>query len=303
MKTNIRTLLDTYQVRKTYNQKTEFKNWLDDRADEMGYSLVNDEHGMCRNLIFGDIEDADLILTAHYDTQPNFYIPIVMFFSNLPMFLISQLITAIPILILLLLGNRWLVSGQDLWLKIINLTVIVGYCYQIMYGIPNKHTANDNTSGVATLLSIMEDLPLELRGKVAFVFFDLEETGLEGSSKFKKRYGQYIVDTPLINFDCVGNGDTFIFVEKQQFRESKHSELLQTATQGLNKPVIHGNATKYIYMSDQLHFKNSVGVVVAKRAPVLGYYLDRIHTRLDTVFQNENVEALTLVMINYIKML
>ena len=59
---------------------------------------------------------------------------------------------------------------------------IIGVLLLFFAGPANKHTANDNTSGVATLIEIMKELPEELRSDVAFIFFDLEEVGLEKRS-------------------------------------------------------------------------------------------------------------------------
>ena len=51
----------------------------------------------------------------------------------------------------------------------------------MMFGQANKHNANDNTSGVVTLLEIAGTLPENQRDKVCFVLFDLEEAGMIGS--------------------------------------------------------------------------------------------------------------------------
>ena len=53
-----------------------------------------------------------------------------------------------------------------------------------MGGKPNKHTANDNTSGVITLLELMNRLSPEQKERTAFVFFDNEENGMLGSAFF-----------------------------------------------------------------------------------------------------------------------
>jgi len=53
-----------------------------------------------------------------------------------------------------------------------------------MIGYRNKHTANDNTSGIITITRILEELSPEDRKKVCAVYFDNEEKGLFGSSFF-----------------------------------------------------------------------------------------------------------------------
>ena len=60
--------------------------------------------------------------------------------------------------------------------------------YHVMFGYRNKHTANDNTSGVVAITKILENLPEEHRSKVCVVYFDNEEKGLFGSSFFAKKH-------------------------------------------------------------------------------------------------------------------
>ena len=89
--------------------------------------------------------------------------------------------------------------------------LVVLAMFLLMAGPANRHTANDNTSGVTTLLDIMTALPTEARESVAFVFFDLEEMGLFGSAGFANQHKQIAKNTLLVNFDCVSDGDTILF--------------------------------------------------------------------------------------------
>ena len=73
-----REILRDWQVRKTKEQKSRFIAFLQERLP----ALRIEEGGLprCRNLILGDIESADVVFTAHYDTCarlpfPNFITP------------------------------------------------------------------------------------------------------------------------------------------------------------------------------------------------------------------------------------
>ena len=168
----------------------------------------------------------------------------------------------------------------------------------MMRGFANRKNANDNTSGVAVLLSLLEDLPLDQRNKVCFVFFDDEEKGLGGSKAFKRQYRKKIGFKPLINFDCVAHGRHLMFITKKEFNESRFSENLIEVTEG--KALIK-EAKKYIYPSDQFIFKNGVGVVALHKMPILGYYLSRLHSRFDKKFSIDNIETLNQMMIAFIE--
>ena len=81
----------------------------------------------------------------------------------------------------------------------------------MMAGPANRHTANDNTSGVITLLEIALSLPEELRSDVCFVWFDNEERGLLGSAAFAGKHKETKKGALVLNFDCVGDGDSLQF--------------------------------------------------------------------------------------------
>lgn len=185
--------------------------------------------------------------------------------------------------------------------------ILIAFLIQMMFGVANKHTVNDNTSGVATLLWIMEELKEEDRNKVCFVFFDQEEIGLVGSGNFKRKYKSIVNNKLLINFDCVANSDNIGFIGKKAFRNSDNNRLLNESIEKviggnkLGKKYFTGSALKYIYPSDQLYFKQGVGVAALKKMPILGYYLNGIHNSRDKIFMEENIELLKDTMIDFIE--
>ena len=307
MKKSIKILLEKYQVRKTKKQKQAFIGWLKTHLSGMGYTLKEDKYSKSgNNLIVGDVETAEIIITAHYDTQPNAFFPLVMAFSNWGSFIFSQIVILLPLSLIYLccfavvsaFAGAAVASVVCMWL-------LFAYCIQILCGVANRHTSNDNTSGVATLIAILEDVPEEERKKICLVFFDQEELGLIGARKFHKKYKRIVENKPLINFDCVADGDTLTFVVKKKFKNSKYFELLTAANneamKDTSKKSRFADALWNIYSSDQLCFRYGVGVVAAKKAPLAGYYIDRIHSKWDTRFDNENILLLSDTVIRMIR--
>lgn len=161
-----------------------------------------------------------------------------------------------------------------------------------MDGPANQHTANDNTSGVATLLEIALNLPIKDRSKVAFIFFDNEEKGLLGSSQFKKAHKECVADTFLLNFDCVSDGDYIQFYPNKKLKkDEKTLNLLEQAFLSDGTKIVEVVRDFGFYPSDQKAFVKGVGVVALHKGR-LGYWLGRIHTNRDTVFQAENINLL-----------
>ncbi|QQK07858.1 M28 family peptidase [Miniphocaeibacter halophilus] len=308
MSEKIKELIDKYQVRKNYEDKTKFINWLKPVIKEMNYDFKIDKYSSKgRNLIVGDINNAEVFLTAHYDTQVNYFVPMFMGMNWLG-FIIGQLyvlfIILLPaILIDLIFKNIFYYNIPNIFLVLI---VLLTFLYT-QIGVSNKNTVNDNTSGLATLINIMENLEDTHKNKVCFVFFDQEEVGLIGSSKFQKKYRRNIRNKPLINFDCVANGNNIFFIGQKEFRNSILNNVLTNSVEKIMKDNIYGKkyvigpAYRYIYPSDQLIYDNSLAVAALKKAPLIGYYLNGIHNSRDRVFMKENIALITEVILDFVK--
>jgi len=164
----------------------------------------------------------------------------------------------------------------------------------VIDGKANRHTANDNTSGVLTLVETALALPPEHRDRVCFVFFDNEEKGMLGSAAFTKRHKKAKKETLNINFDCVSDGDFIQFFPGWAMKEKDPAMLdrIEAAFQGRGEKVVEVVRGFGFYPSDNKAFRKGVGVCALKRKKSLGYYMDRIHTNKDTVLEEENIEIL-----------
>ena len=114
---------------------------------------------------------------AYYDTPANNVLPNIMMPRNIPLFLLYQIFVVCVLLIIsfaaMALG-AWIAPGTQLPM-LLYLVVYFGLLMLLMRGPANKHNANDNTSGVAAVFSLMASLPAEERRKAAFILFDNEE--------------------------------------------------------------------------------------------------------------------------------
>ena len=291
-----------YQVRKTKKQKTAFIEYVKQIAERYGYD-INVEKGSfgARNIVIGKPDTAKVLYTAHYDTCarlpfPNFITPKNFLVYLLYQFLIIGIFFALTFLLGFVIGFilSFIPMAED------TMNVILSFLLQIIYfvllylllgGPANKNTANDNTSGVTTILDIMEKLPQDQKDKVAFVLFDLEEAGLFGSSSFASNHKAVKNQTLVINFDCVSDGETMLFALKKSTK--KYADLLEKAF--VSTPDIAVDITKNaFYPSDNASFKGGIGVAALKKSKFFGIlYMDRIHTNKDTVYCEENIQFLT----------
>ena len=295
-------IFEKYQVRKTKKQKTAFIEYVKQIAERHGYDIKIEKGSFgARNIVIGDPDAAKVLYTAHYDTCarlpfPNFITPknflIYLLYQLLifgACFVAAFLIGFLSGIILALLPISEATAGM--LLSFVPMAVYLLLLYLLLGGPANKNTANDNTSGVTTILSIVEELPQENKGNVAFVLFDLEEAGLFGSSSFASKHKAIRENTLVINFDCVSDGETMLFALKKTTR--KYAELLGEAFVSTDDVTVDITKNAF-YPSDNASFKGGIGVAALKRSKLGGVlYMDRIHTNKDVIYREENISFLT----------
>ncbi len=301
-------VLASFQVRKKKAQKQAFAAYVADKAACYGYSFHTEKGSFgSENLVVGDVYRAKVLYTAHYDTCPRLPFPNFITPKNIGIYVLYQVILT-AVLLAVMFGGEFLIGLGLGYLGTMLPSAYEGYVviasgvlgfawYLFMFffllsGPANKHTANDNTSGVVTLLDTMAMMPEELKAEVAFVFFDLEEMGMIGSSAFGKRHKEMLKTKLLINYDCVSDGDTMLFCVKKTAWGA--IPLMERAFVSNDLVTVEFAAKGFIYPSDQMMAPIGVGVAALKKSrngKLL--YMDRIHTAKDTVFREENIFFLT----------
>ncbi len=303
----IETPMDVFRdfpVRKTKKQKQAFREAVQSYAEQLGYPCTVESGSLgSRNLVIGNPEQADYLVTAHYDTCARLPIPNFLTPCNFWPFLLWQVVLVLLILgvcILMGLGVGFLTGSGAIgsWCGYLMIWVILAL---MMIGPANPSNANDNTSGVVTLLEIAKSMPGNQRKKVCFVLFDLEEAGLIGSASYRKAHKSQTDRQMVLNLDCVGDGDYLtLFPTKELKKDRKRLTSLYKACGYFGKKsiLVHEQGFSF-YPSDQANFPWGVGIcALNKRGKTL--YLSRIHTKKDTILERTNVNLLRTALITYI---
>lgn len=303
-------ILDDFQTRKTKAQKSNFTSFLISELEKNEIYAKIDESGSIiksRNIVIGDISKANVIFTAHYDTAPKLPFPNFITPKNLLFYIFYQILILLPLFIICFLVSfiSMIFFENILIAYFLCAFLAFAFVYIIMFGKENKNTVNDNTSGIITLCEIMLNMTKDELATTAFVFFDNEELGLIGSSAFAKQHREEIKGKIVINFDCVSDGETIMVVVNGVARK-KYGDII-TSAYSMNddykvKPFITKALTTF-YPSDQMNFPINIAVAALKRKRFLGYYLDRIHTKHDTVFREENIRYLIKSSIKFVQLL
>lgn len=291
-------VLAQYQVRKTRKQKAAFRAFLTEQLAVEGYTVKEEPASFGGvNMVIGNVNTAEMVFTAHYDTCARLPVPNFLAPKNIVLSIAYQLLLAV--IILVLMSCVGIAAGflfeNALAASFLMMVAVFGLIWLMIAGPANPHTANDNTSGVITLLEVMHALPEDKRSKAAFVFFDLEEAGLIGSAAFIKQHREVMTRKLLINLDCVSDGDHFLMVTSR--RVSNNAKLCGRLDDALQlsdgKTKEQARSGQVLYPSDQAHFPISVAMVALKHKRFVGYYLNRIHTAKDTAFDRENIRILS----------
>ena len=293
-------ILEKYQVRKTRKQKNAFIEFL--RAHYPDLKIETDGLSYSRNIVIGNPDTAKAVFGAHYDTQavmpiPNFIMP-----KSIPVSVLYAFVLIIPMIIIASVvgGVAGYIFDDSSATALFSLLTYWAILFLMIFGPANKHTVNDNTSGVITLIEMMSAMTDEERAQSCFVFFDNEEKGLLGSSTFNKEHKETMKEKLLINFDCVSDGDYLMLIlNKKAFPE--HSENLKAAFADVTEKNVLIESEKGVYYpSDQKNFKKNIGVASFKKSK-FGLYMDRIHTPRDTVMDERNIAVLTEGIIKFLK--
>ena len=303
----IETPMDVFRdfpVRKTKKQKQAFREAVQSYAEQLGYPCTVESGSLgSRNLVIGNPEQADYLVTAHYDTCARLPIPNFLTPCNFWPFLLWQVVLVLLILgvcILMGLGVGFLTGSGAIgsWCGYLMIWVILAL---MLIGPANPSNANDNTSGVVTLLEIAKSMPGNQRKKVCFVLFDLEEAGLIGSASYRKAHKSQTDRQMVLNLDCVGDGDYLtLFPTKRLKKDRKRLKSLYKACGYFGKKsiLVHEQGFSF-YPSDQANFPYGVGIcALNKRGKTL--YLSRIHSKKDTILERTNVNLLRAALITYI---
>ncbi len=289
MKDYLNEINDSFPIRRSEEEKSAFVKYIKDQIgnDRVSVERLENKHN---NIIIGDIHRANLIFTAHYDTPAASVVPNMMLPANK---ILATLINCIyPVILSFVCFFAALFITAILPVPyeltaVVYMVLYLGIYYCSTRLLPNKHNKNDNTSGVATVLALADEI---CDPDVAFVLFDNEEKGLLGSKALNKKYKEEFLSKLVINFDCVGNGDQIILSVKDKAQDrGEYNTLTESIDRSCGFDVHFIPFGKTAGNSDHKSFPCSIGVYAARKGKIAKFYTGKIHTARDTVASSENI--------------
>lgn len=283
--------LSYLQERMHRKSKKAFREYLETKAKKLNldYNIYPKSYAS-KNVVIGNLKKAKYVLGAHYDTPP-----------RMPAFLMKSIVLFNILSFLFILLTFIILFTYELPLIIGAIVYLVSFLYIMGFGIANKYNYNDNTSGVLTVLSLME----KVKNKdVAYVFFDNEEKGLIGSMQLafimKKIKSYQPRKKVYINFDCVGRGNVFCI---SSFKNKVIPQELMDLSKNIdtkNLSFEHRKPSPF-EASDHFSFKgwNSLGIMCYNKKRKK-YNLKNIHSHKDKYIDIDNINVLVNLINEYV---
>jgi Zn-dependent M28 family amino/carboxypeptidase len=176
-----------------------------------------------------------------------------------------------------------------------------GMFFGIMRGFTYKYNYNDNTSGVATVLSIIDKVTSKRLSDFAFILFDNEEKGKKGSAAYFKDHKDEMKERFLINFDCVGNGENIIFIAQEGAINSQEFKQLKGTFENTDEFTLDFCTHKEAQSnSDHKNFPCGVACIACKKSKNGILYTPNIHTNKDVIAYNSNIDYIAKNIVLFI---
>ena len=290
-------VLRNFPVRKSKKQKDRFLNAVLSYGQSLGYDVKVEKGTLgSRNVVFGDPEQANYVITAHYDTCARLPFPNLITPCSFWLFLGWQLLLTLILCIPAGILGGWIGSllNEPAFAVYIAYLLLLLELALMLFGPANRQNANDNTSGVVTVLETARAMPEHLRDRVCFVLFDLEEAGLIGSASYRKQHRKATGKQVVLNLDCVGDGDEILLFPTKKMKQKKtEMEMYRNlCPRAGEKSITLRDKGFGIYPSDQTNFPFGMGIAAFCRSKWAGLYLAKIHTGKDTNLDEKNVALL-----------
>ncbi len=290
MKDYLNEINERFPIRRTEEQKKGLFEYVKSEAESVGLSArIEQLEKKHNNIVIGDVEKASAVYTAHYDTPARSLVPNLMMPRN-PGFAYAYAF-GIPLVIAFFsLGVAYAIQALAGLPYPAFAAIYLGLYFALFFCVmrcgDNKTNKNDNTSGVATVLSIMAKNPKD----AAYILFDNEEKGLLGSKALLKSNKEFWANKPLINFDCVGLGDNIVIVAMGNAEKHPVFEKIADTVKGNNEYNVglypkKGSMTN----TDSKNFPCGISVMACKKSKKGVLYTPYIHTKRDTVASSENI--------------
>lgn len=234
----------TFGKRFSRRQKDRFISFITKIMKELGYQVrtVTEKRkfgGNSVHVLIGEVEKADVIFVAPYDTASRILVPNYRYYpldrqknfktekmNSLLQYVLAGVILLICFFMLLHLGFPQ--NGQMDFRIFPVLVPIVFAAFRIASGIPNKFNFNRNSSSLLLISKLASTV--KNKKKTAFILTDLSCNFYEGYREIQEFFGEKLQNKKVVVLDCVGMEAPVYFAGRKDSLTSDMERLKQIPT-------------------------------------------------------------------------
>lgn len=260
-------ILSEFPERRTKNQKRQFRAAVLSYVRSLGYSAYVETGAFrTRNVIIGNPNTADYLITAHYDTCRMLPLKSGLYPCSRVGILAFILWRLILILIIPSILSAITLYFGIIWVEIsvFSAALLAEIGAMVLFRI-NPFAMFRGDSGILTLLNLAEGLQRLHRKKVCFVLFDGKQTGFIGSYSYRKLHPDGFKRQICLDFNDVSAGDQiYLFPGKGMRADPDMKKKLKALSGYYGKKLMYCPSRGFC-VSDYLLFPYGVGICSADK--------------------------------------
>lgn len=279
-------IMREYPLRRKAQEKENMRSYLMGQSRALGYEAQLINRRGATNVVAGDVEKAQIVLCARYNTALREVLPQFICPTRPLTYVLYQALTPVLILLgsfVLSFALTFAIQRPTLTLPLFIL-LLVGALLYLRFGPSETRTANDNSSGVAALLMVMESLTPRYRGTVAFAFLD------KNGGKVLKKCFPSLGEKVVVNLDCVGCGNEILILPSKYTRWN--GELLDKINESFEntetKTCFNKTDGLVYYPSENRAFRYNVAICACRKVSGFGRFVKQLSDDID----GENLEVI-----------
>lgn len=289
-------------------QKTYFINQVESSYSKLGFSVeVHRSQNLginIRNVTAGDLNQADVVFAAAYDTPANSLLPDMRFYpfqisKNLKQERLNFLVRLVLLIVLALIAYfcvQFFGRSEGFWKALYMLLLVLTVGVAVYFGSEraNRFNFNRNSASLAVMHKIAEEC--QNNPKIAFVFFDRSVSSFAGIKAFKEQFG--LQNKTLLLLDSVADGETLLVAHHSDMNSSAKKLISNASAIGLtiNERTYCGSKMKDNILDLQngmLYFVS--GTVVGKE-----FYVENVNSKKDVKVDMERLSKIAETLSNFV---
>ncbi len=292
-------------------QKAAVRESLVEEFEELGYSSqVQSKRNLilkAHNLIFGNLKSTRYVVMVPYDTPGRIFWPKLHYYpldgtkssakATIPQY------GPVIIFYFLFLGLLYVLPALALnayaYLALSGVSVVIFIMIFILLfrGVPNKHNANRNTSGMLAAIELARSLTKEQRRQVAFVFTDRNDGRHFGSKLVADALKEANKNPMIILLNCIGKGEKLVLGATNG--NKKTAAEIMKKYKGERKPSVSVLTSDMQVQSPMGYFTKGISIARGDIDNKGSLVVEHTCTKKDTEISEEGIDQIVSMLQNY----